>query len=102
MSDDAHLVGQALDEPGGEAFAGGTLRVRPGSAATQSLDAQAALLPYALAAFAVGLPIFGWVCSFADDRAWMAASLVIFAINWAGRTRFTGALYRTAWGWRID
>jgi hypothetical protein len=25
-----------------------------------------------------------------------------FAINWAGRTRFTGALYRTAWGWRID
>ena len=60
-----------------------TLAVRPGSAASQSLEAQAALLPYALAAFAVGLPIFAWVCSFARDRFWMTASLVIFAINWA-------------------
>ncbi|HEX4182901.1 MAG TPA: ATP-binding protein [Caulobacteraceae bacterium] len=49
----------------------------------QSLDAQAALLPYALAAFAIGLPIFGWVCSYAEDRAWAVATLLIFAINWA-------------------
>jgi len=60
-----------------------TVAVRPGSAASQSLEAQTALLPYALAAFAVGLPIFAWVCSFAADRFWMTASLVIFAINWA-------------------
>ena len=60
-----------------------TIEVRPGSAAAQSLEAQAALLPYALAAFAVGLPILGWLCSFADDRYWMGGSLVIFAINWA-------------------
>ena len=59
------------------------IAVRPGSAASQSLEAQAALLPYALAAFAVGLPIFAWVCSFAQNRFWMTASLVVFAINWA-------------------
>jgi two-component system, sensor histidine kinase len=59
------------------------LRVRPGSAAMQSLEAQTAMLPYALAAFAVGLPIFAWVCSVAENAAWMTASLVIFAINWA-------------------
>jgi two-component system, sensor histidine kinase len=63
--------------------AGQAIDVRPGSAAIQSLEAQAALLPYALAAFAVGLPILGWVCSFAADRYWMVASLVVFAINWA-------------------
>jgi signal transduction histidine kinase len=84
MSDEAHLVGPASSDPDGAPLAGRSISVRPGSAAAQSLDAQAALLPYALAAFAVGLPIFGWVCSFADDRAWMAATLVVFAINWAG------------------
>jgi len=51
--------------------------------AVQSLDAQAALLPYALVFFGVALPIFTWVCSFAADRVWMTASFVIFAINWA-------------------
>jgi signal transduction histidine kinase/ActR/RegA family two-component response regulator len=59
------------------------IRVRPGSAALQSLDAQAALLPYALASFAIGLLMFAWVCSVASNGVWMAASLVIFAINWA-------------------
>ena len=51
--------------------------------ARQSLDAQAALLPYALIFFGVALPIFAWACSFATDRVWMTASFVIFAINWA-------------------
>ena len=51
--------------------------------ALQSLDAQAALLPYALVFFGVALPIFAWACSFAADRVWMTASFVIFAINWA-------------------
>jgi signal transduction histidine kinase/ActR/RegA family two-component response regulator len=48
-----------------------------------SLDAQVALLPQALAVFAVTLPIFVWVSSFARDAAFMAASFAIFAINWA-------------------
>jgi signal transduction histidine kinase/CheY-like chemotaxis protein len=53
------------------------------SVALQSLEAQASLLPYALAFFGVALPIFAWACSFAADRLWMTASLVIFAVNWA-------------------
>ncbi|HEX4181301.1 MAG TPA: response regulator, partial [Caulobacteraceae bacterium] len=57
--------------------------VRPGSAAAQSLEAQTALLPYALAAFAIGLPILAWISSFANNRYWLAASLIVFAINWA-------------------
>jgi hypothetical protein len=55
----------------------------PDSTAVQALDAQAALLPYALATFAIGLPIFGWVCSYAQDRLWLIATLLLFAINWA-------------------
>jgi len=51
--------------------------------ALQSLDAQAALLPYALAFFGVALPIFAWACSFATDRVWMTASFAVFAVNWA-------------------
>ena len=54
-----------------------------GRMALQSLDAQVALLPYALALFGVALPIFAWACSFAPDRLWMTASLLVFAINWA-------------------
>jgi signal transduction histidine kinase/ActR/RegA family two-component response regulator len=53
------------------------------SAALQALDAQSALLPYALIFFGVSLPIFAWACSYAADRAWMSASFAIFAINWA-------------------
>ena len=53
------------------------------SVALQSLEAQASLLPYALAFFGVALPIFTWACSFAADRWWMTASFVIFALNWA-------------------
>ena len=48
-----------------------------------SLDAQAGLLPYALAFFAVALPFYAWAGSFAPDRAWMSLSFVVFAVNWA-------------------
>ena len=58
------------------------------SVAGQSLAAQAALLPQALAVFAVCLPIYVWAGSFAADAAWMSASFAIFAINW-------GAFYLT-------
>lgn len=80
--------------------------VPPGGAsiAEQALDAQAALLPQALAVFAVCLPIYVWAGSFARDVAWMSASFVIFAINWAAfyfaiqrlrRPEMTGAARRT-------
>jgi len=55
----------------------------------QSLDAQSALLRYALALFAVCLPIFVWVASHAHNAAWMAATFAIFAINWGA---FYGAV----------
>ncbi|MGE5502641.1 MAG: sensor histidine kinase, partial [Ignavibacteriales bacterium] len=48
----------------------------------QSLEAQSALLRYALALFAVCLPIFVWVASHAHNAAWMAATFAVFAINW--------------------
>ena len=51
--------------------------------ALQSLDAQAALLPYALILFGVSLPIYGWASSYAPNNIWISASLAIFAINWA-------------------
>jgi signal transduction histidine kinase/CheY-like chemotaxis protein len=56
---------------------------RSGSVALQSLDAQAALLRYALILFGVGLPIFVWAASYAPDRLCVLASFVIFAINWS-------------------
>ena len=37
-----------------------------GAQLVKALDAQAALLPYALAVFAVSLPLFVWVGSFAE------------------------------------
>jgi len=55
----------------------------------QALDAQSALLRYALALFAVCLPIFVWVASHAHNSAWMAATFAIFAINWGA---FYGAV----------
>lgn len=50
----------------------------------QALEAQRALLPYALAAFGVSLPIFVWAGSHAANVAWMSFALVAFAIAWAG------------------
>jgi len=52
------------------------------SLSQQALDAQASLLPYALIAFVVSLPIFVWVGGHAPNAAWMSASFVIFAIAW--------------------
>jgi len=54
-----------------------------GAQMAKALDAQAALLPYALGVFAVSLPLFVWVGSFAANRVWMSASFAVFAINWA-------------------
>ena len=48
----------------------------------QALDAQSALLRYALVLFAVCLPVFVWVASHAGNAAWMAATFAVFAINW--------------------
>lgn len=50
--------------------------------ATLALEAQVALLPYALGVFAVSLPIYVWAASFAANAVWMAASFTLFAINW--------------------
>lgn len=60
----------------------------PGAAAgrramtLQALETQAGLLPYALMAFAVSLPIFVWAGGHAPNAAWMSASFVIFAVAW--------------------
>ncbi|MGA0606769.1 ATP-binding protein [Phenylobacterium sp. VNQ135] len=48
----------------------------------QGMKAQAALLPYALAAFAVCLPVFVWAGSHAANAAWMSAAFALFAIGW--------------------
>ena len=53
------------------------------SVTQQALDAQAALLPYALAAFGVSLPIYVWVGSHAPNVLAMAGSFAIFATAWA-------------------
>jgi signal transduction histidine kinase/CheY-like chemotaxis protein len=56
---------------------------RTGEAMTrQALDAQTGLLPYALMAFAVSLPIYVWAGGHAPNAAWMSASFVIFAVAW--------------------
>ncbi|NBB16242.1 response regulator [Caulobacter sp. SLTY] len=39
-------------------------------------------MPYALACFAVSLPVFVWAGSWAENSVWMAASFAIFALNW--------------------
>nr|WP_296596283.1 ATP-binding protein [Phenylobacterium sp.] len=48
------------------------------------MAAQAALLPYALLAFGVGLPIFVWVAGHAANAAWMSVNLAAFAVGWGG------------------
>lgn len=52
------------------------------SVGEQALQAQTALLPYALAAFGVCLPAYVWAGSHAPNAAWMSVSFVIFAIGW--------------------
>lgn len=48
----------------------------------QGMNAQAGLLPYALCAFAVCLPVFVWAGSHAINAEWMSASFALFAIGW--------------------
>ncbi|MEI6439837.1 MAG: response regulator, partial [Alphaproteobacteria bacterium] len=47
-----------------------------------ALEAQAALLPHALATFAICLPIFVWGGSLASNSAWMSVSFATFAAAW--------------------
>lgn len=49
----------------------------------QGQKAQAALLPFALAAFGVCLPVFVWAASHAANAHWMSACCAGFAIGWA-------------------
>ncbi|WP_337188747.1 hypothetical protein [Phenylobacterium sp.] len=49
----------------------------------QGQAAQAALLPFALAAFGVCLPVFVWAASHAANAHWMSACFAGFAIGWA-------------------
>jgi signal transduction histidine kinase/ActR/RegA family two-component response regulator len=49
----------------------------------QALEAQVRLLPYALAFFGLGLPVFLCVAAFAPNRAWLGLSLGLYAANWA-------------------
>lgn len=72
------------------------LTTAPGSPAApglgeEGMKAQAALLPYALLAFGVCLPIFVWAASHAANAAWMSASFGVFALGW-------GAFYAVV-GW---
>jgi signal transduction histidine kinase/ActR/RegA family two-component response regulator len=56
---------------------------RPGATlAQQALEAQTALLPYALIAFAVGLPILIWAGSHSPGAVLMIPVLLGFAIAW--------------------
>ena len=47
------------------------------------MQAQAALLPYALAAFGICLPVFVWVGSHAANAVWMSACFTTFAVGCA-------------------
>ncbi|MBW8815617.1 MAG: hypothetical protein JF588_19540 [Caulobacterales bacterium] len=46
------------------------------------MQTQAALLPYALAAFAICLPVFVWGAGHAADAPWMSAVFAVFAVGW--------------------
>jgi signal transduction histidine kinase/CheY-like chemotaxis protein len=57
--------------------------IRGGQSVTQqSLDAQAALLPYALAVFAISLPAYVWAGSHASNAVWMTGTFALFAAAW--------------------
>jgi signal transduction histidine kinase/ActR/RegA family two-component response regulator len=58
-------------------LAGGGLSV-----GEQALQAQTALLPYALTAFGISLPVYVWAGGHAPNAAWMSGSFVAFAIAW--------------------
>lgn len=48
-----------------------------------ALDAQTGLLPYALAAFAVGIPLLIYAAQGADNSSWLAVCLFQSAFNWS-------------------
>lgn len=52
------------------------------SVGEQALQAQTALLPYALAVFGISLPAYVWAGGHAPNAAWMSGSFVAFAIAW--------------------
>jgi signal transduction histidine kinase/CheY-like chemotaxis protein len=64
------------------------------SVEARSLDAQAELLPYALAFFGVALPVFVWAGAYARDSVWMSAIFVQFSLNWAAFYAVTNLLGR--------
>lgn len=47
-----------------------------------ALDAQTGLLPYALGAFAVGIPLLAFAAAGADNSGWLAVCLIQSALNW--------------------
>jgi CheY-like chemotaxis protein len=52
------------------------------SVSEQGMKAQAALLPFALLAFGVSLPVFVWVAGHAANAEWMSAAFATFAVGW--------------------
>lgn len=59
------------------------LETRGGSSVTQqALETQTSLLPYALAVFAISLPVFVWAGSYAQNAVWMTGTFAIFAAAW--------------------
>ena len=56
-----------------------------------ALDAQAALLRYALLAFAIGMPLLGWTAGRASNAPLLGVSMTQFALNWA--------LFYVVFGW---
>ncbi len=60
----------------------------------KALEAQTALLPYALGFFLFGLLMFAWASSFAANAGLMTVSLAIFAINWGAFYALAGAVRR--------
>lgn len=76
------MVSQPSPKPGVPSPSGPEA-VRPaGSLVQQALETQAALLPYALIAFAIGLPIFIWAGSYAPAPMLMLPVLLSFALAW--------------------
>ncbi|MBP6877332.1 MAG: response regulator [Phenylobacterium sp.] len=58
-------------------------RARGGASVTQqALETQTSLLPYALAVFAVSLPMLVWAGAYASNAVWMTGTFAIFAIAW--------------------
>jgi hypothetical protein len=59
----------------------------PGASAIRpevlALDAQTGLLPYALGAFAVGIPLLIYAAQGADNSSWLAVCLFQSAFNWS-------------------